>query len=282
MARERTSNATAGHPRGAWVALRAPRPTLRAGAPPRATVELRVRRQDSPAVPARWEEFSLPYGPGMNVISCLMEIRKSPLTKQGTVTTPVAWDCSCLEEVCGACTMLINGHPRQSCTALIDQLPSGIITLAPLTKFPVVRDLIVDRQPMFEALKRVQAWIPIDGTHDLGPGPKMAEADRAEAYLYSRCMTCGCCMEACPQYNERSEFIGPAPIALVRLYNAHPTGALNAHERLDAIMGDGGIEDCGNAQNCVEVCPKEIPLTDALGELGRQTLLRGLKRMFGR
>ncbi len=247
---------------------------------PRQTIELKVRRQDSPTAPSRWEEFSLPWQPNMNVISCLMEIRKNPVTKQGQKTTPVHWDCSCLEEVCGACTMQINGKPRQSCTALVDNLPEGAIVLEPLTKFPVVRDLQVDRKPMFEALKKVQAWVPIDGTYDLGPGPKLSSVDQEISYAFSRCMTCGCCMEVCPQYNDRSDFIGPAPLAQVRLFNAHPTGRMNAHERLDAIMGRGGLSDCGNAQNCIEACPKQIPLTEAFGELGRQTTIFWLQQLF--
>jgi succinate dehydrogenase / fumarate reductase iron-sulfur subunit len=248
----------------------------------RKTIELRVRRQDSPRAPSRWEEFVLPYRPNMNVISCLMQIRRDPRNHQGQKTTPVHWEASCLEEVCGSCTMLVNGRPRQSCTTLVDRLPEGPITLEPLTKFKVVRDLVVDRQPMFEGLKQVQAWIPIDGTHDLGPGPVLSERERAEAYAFARCMTCGCCMEACPQYHDGSEFMGPAPLAQVRLFNAHPTGRMNAHERLDAIMGRGGIADCGNAQNCAEVCPKEIPLTEAFGELGRATTARWLKSLFGK
>jgi len=99
-------------------------------------------------------------------------------------------------------------------------------------------------------------------------------------YLFSRCMTCGCCMEACPQFHQDSKFIGPAPLGQVRLHNAHPTGQYDKEERLHAIMGDGGITDCGNAQNCVQVCPKQIPLTTAIGELGRQTTIQWLSDLF--
>jgi succinate dehydrogenase / fumarate reductase iron-sulfur subunit len=87
-------------------------------------------------------------------------------------------------------------------------------------------------------------------------------------------MTCGCCLEACPEVNGSSDFIGAAAISLVRLYNMHPSGQMNAGERLDAVMGAGGVEDCGKAQNCVAVCPKEIPLVDSLADVGRQATKR--------
>src|SRR6478672_8016960 len=149
------------------------------------TIELHVKRQDSPTSNPYWEEYVLPYQPRQNVISVLMELAKRPKTKQGKPTSPVVYDRACLEEVCGSCAMRINGVSRMACTALIDQLEQPI-RLEPLGKFPVLRDLAVDRQPMFDALKRVHAWIPIDGTHDLGPGPRMAEAERREAYEYAR------------------------------------------------------------------------------------------------
>jgi succinate dehydrogenase / fumarate reductase iron-sulfur subunit len=77
-------------------------------------------------------------------------------------------------------------------------------------------------------------------------------------------------------------FIGAAAIGQALLFNLHPTGKMNASERLDALMGPGGIADCGNAQNCVEVCPKEIPLTHAIGQIGRQTTVKWLRDLFFR
>jgi succinate dehydrogenase / fumarate reductase iron-sulfur subunit len=216
----------------------------------------------------------------MNVISALQQVQKRPVTVENREVAPVSWDCSCLEEVCGACTMVINGRVRQSCSALIDQLaPNGeAITLEPMSKFPVVRDLQVDRTRMFDALKTVKAWIHLDGTHELGAGPRESQEVQQTRYALSRCMTCGCCLEACPQYNDSSEFIGPQAINQVRYFNMHPSGAMHASERLDAVMGPGGITDCGKAQNCVEVCPKEIPLIDSLAVVARDTTKRMLFR----
>jgi len=102
---------------------------------------------------------------------------------------------------------------------------------------------------MFENLKRVHAWIPIDGTYDLGQGPPMAPEIQEKGYPLSRCISCGSCLEVCPQVNSRNDFVGAAIISQVRLFNMHPTGAMHARERLEALMGSGGIADCANAQN---------------------------------
>jgi succinate dehydrogenase / fumarate reductase iron-sulfur subunit len=247
-------------------------------------VRLRIRRQDAPDKPEtrRWETFEVDYLPQMNVISALQQVQKHPVTVAGVEVAPVVWDCSCLEEVCGACSMLINGRVRQACSALVDVIsPKGKpIVLEPLRKFPLVRDLMVDRSRLFESLKRIKAWIEIDGTHPQGPGPRQSQEQQEELYPLSRCMSCGCCLEACPQYGPHSDFVGAAVISQVRLFNAHPTGALQKTERLEAIMGPGGIADCGKAQNCVEVCPLGIPLVDSIqavaGETSRRFVLSWL------
>jgi succinate dehydrogenase / fumarate reductase, iron-sulfur subunit len=272
-----------------------------------ARFEVRVLRQDAPGARSYWERHVVEHEADMNVISVLQRIAAKARTADGSPVAPVAWDCNCLEEVCGACTMLVNGRVRQACTALVDRLLAekpDEIELRPMTKFPVVRDLVVDRNRMFRALQKLKTWIPVDGYYDKGPGPRMSQEEQSRAYPLSECMTCGCCLEACPQYlkvelvqregetkedfdRRRTEaydesFVGAHAISQVMLFNAHPTGKLTAGDRLDALMEEGGIQDCGNAQNCVAVCPKEIPLTTSIARAGRATTVRAVKNLFDR
>ena len=231
-----------------------------------------------------WEEFELKLEPLANVISSLMEIRKNPINKKGEKVAPVVWEDGCLEEVCGSCSMLVNGRPRQACSAIIqpilDETKSQTITLAPFSKFPLVRDLITDRSVMFDNLKKVHAWIDSDSSWDRGAGEKISPKKQEIMYTLSTCMTCGCCAEACPQVNSKSKFIGPAPISQVRLFNAHPIGKTQKTKRLRPLMEEGGISDCGNAQNCEAVCPKEIPLLDGIAAMGRDVSIQALKDVF--
>ena len=245
------------------------------------TVIIKIKRQASPQSEPYWEEFALPWKPGMNVISAMMDIAANPITRDGKPSRPITYDSNCLEEVCGSCAMLINGRARMACSALIDKLPQPV-TLEPLSKFPVVRDLAVDRSVLFENLKAVKAWVPVDGTYDLGSGPRQTQPQQEAAYPLSRCISCCCCMEVCPQFNKQTNFVGAATIAQVRLFNTHPTGAALKDDRLHALMGDGGIQECGYAQNCVEVCPKDIPLTDAISEVSGQVMRLAIKDIFTR
>jgi len=231
-----------------------------------------------------YEEFELPRQSNANVISALMDIQKTPINKQGSKTTPVVWEQGCLEEVCGSCSMLVNGVPRQACTALIEpyiqMTKSTTITLAPFTKFPLIRDLVVNRTKMFDALKKVRAWIEVDGTYDIGEAPKISSDVQEVLYVLSTCMTCGCCSESCPQTNNKSKFIGPAAISQTRLFNSNPVGKFTKSKRLRPLLEEGGVADCGNAQNCIKVCPKGIPLTESIALIGREATKQALKDVF--
>ncbi len=268
---------------------------------------VRVQRQDAPNQSPYWETHEVAYESDMNVISVLQKIAARAETAKGESTTPVAWECGCLEEVCGACTMVINGRVRQSCSALVDKLlaegTAKEIVLQPMSKFPVVRDLVVERTRIFHSLQKVKAWVPVDTYYDMGSGPKIPRAEQEVNYPLSECMSCGCCMEACPQYtkvelkqkkNESdaefearqqaahdTSFMGAAAISQAVLFNNHPTGKNNANERLDALTAPGGIQICGNSQNCVSVCPKEIPLTTSIARAGRAVTMYKIKKWLG-
>jgi succinate dehydrogenase / fumarate reductase iron-sulfur subunit len=271
------------------------------------SLSIRILRQDAPGKPQHWERHRIPYEANLNIISVLQKIAAQATTEEGRKTTPVAWDCNCLEEVCGACTMLVNGRTRQACSTLVDRVledQPGEIELRPMSKFPVLRDLCVDRSRMFRALEKVKAWIAVDDYSDRGPGPRESPQSQELRYPLSECMTCGCCLEACPQYGKieltcregesdaafeaRKQaaydegFVGAAAISQVMLFNGHGTGQINAGERLEALMAPGGIQDCGNAQNCVAVCPKNIPLTRSIGRAGRATTVQWIKSWFDR
>jgi len=250
------------------------------------TIRFIICRQVSHDKPSHWDTFEIPFAENMNVISGLMEIRKNPQTTDGVSVEPPAWEAACLEEVCGSCTMNINGRVRQACTALIEEV--GIlqgdvyeVKLEPMRKFPLVRDLVVDRSRMFDNLIKVKGWVPIDGSYDLGMAQTQDDDIRKVRYDISRCMTCGCCLEACPQVNDKSKFVGPAAIAQAWLFNLHPVGKTMANERLEFLTTEEGITGCGNAQNCVKVCPNGVPLTTAIAEMNRDTTIYKVKRWMG-
>ena len=202
--------------------------------------------------------------------------------------------------------MLINGRTRMACSALVDKLldEDEEIELRPMSKFPVVRDLVVDRRRLFRALERVEAWVPVDDSYDHGPGPRISPEEQEDAYPLSTCISCGCCLEACPQFNkiemarrddESAEdferrrkaafdaaFVGAHAISQTMLFNSHPTGKMISDERMEALTGPGGIQMCGNAQNCVAVCPKAIPLTRSIARAGRAATVWAIKKLFDR
>jgi len=254
------------------------------------TIRVKIKRQDAPDKPARVETFDVAVETGANITSVLQSIAAQPVTVEGKTSTPVVYDSGCLEEVCGSCTMLVNGKVRQACSALIDDCcrnDGDELVLEPMTRFPVVRDLSVDRSRLFEHLKRVRSWVPIDGTYHLGAGPREMPAEQEVRYTLSTCMSCGCCLEACPQYTLEPDekkwdqsFVGAAVMSQARYFNMHETGRVLAKIRLTELSKPGGVSECGNAQNCVKVCPKEIPLTESIAEMGRQVTVHNIKEFF--
>jgi len=248
------------------------------------TVKFKVKRQLNPKQKYFWEEYEIPWKPGLNIISLLMSQNASPITSEGKESTPITYESACLEEVCGSCSMIVNGRVRQACSTLVDNLSDNSdssITIEPMSKFPLIRDLIVDRERMFESLKWIKGWVPVDNYSPVGPGPQSSQEEQELAYNLSRCMTCGCCLESCPQWSADEAFIGPQAIAQAVLFNMHPSSENIAGERVDALS-DNGLNICGNAQNCSAVCPKDLKLVDAISQANWQATKRGFTKAFGK
>ena len=183
--------------------------------------------------------------------------------------------------VCGSCAMNINGKVGMACSALVDKLGAADQARSD-------EEVPAGARPGGEPgahVRRAQAGEGVDparrhATH-LGPGPKMSQDQQAQRYVLSTCITCGSCFEACPQVSVNNNFLGAARHQPgERLFHLHPTGAMQRRRRLRGLMGKGGIQDCGKAQNCVAVCPKEIPLTNSIAQMNREVTKQLVKDLF--
>ena len=123
--------------------------------------KIRIRRQESQKSDSYWQEFEFDGSKNSSVANVLKELNsRTPLKdNSGNIVTPISWECSCMVRKCGACAMLINERPRLACSTFLHTLKDSTITLEPLSKFPLVRDLIVDRSILFENLKKLNLWL---------------------------------------------------------------------------------------------------------------------------
>lgn len=186
----------------------------------------------------------------------------------GRPVSRITWECSCLQKKCGACAMVINGRPQLACAVRLRDLKKGKrmaagskngegireVTLKPLSKFPVVEDLMVDRSILRENLKQMEAWFA-DGT--IGE-----PADQEMAYEASRCLQCGCCLEVCPNFYAKGDFGGMAAFVPV----ARLLSEMKEEERgkLGAAYRKHIYEGCGKSLACRNVCPAGIDIDGLL------------------
>lgn len=180
---------------------------------------------------------------------------------------PVTYASNCLEEVCGAWTMLINGKARQACSAFVELKPT-------------YNHQIGDRDNSFYNPVDYGAHPPLREHGGHAAEEPITQELQKERYVLSRCISCASCLEACPQYTTTNRFTGAAIFSQVKLFNIHPTGKALKDDRLDVMMAEGGIADCSKAGNCVVVCPKNLPNLESIATIGRQATVHAIKRFF--
>lgn len=220
-----------------------------------------LRRKSSSEEPA-WNEYELETEEeNVTVATALSRINRALPEKD-----KIMWECSCLQKKCGACAMVIDGKPALACDARLKELESFVVTVEPLRKFPVIRDLVVDRSVLYRNLETIRSW--------LETGARASEENLGLLYEASRCLQCGCCLEVCPNFFPEGKFFGMASMVPVsRLLEELPP------EQKKQLRKDyrkhiyGG---CGKSLACRNICPAGIDIESLMVNSNAVSLWRTL------
>jgi len=182
----------------------------------------------------------------------------------------IAFRFACRVAMCGSCGMVINGKERLACKTNVSDLPAGAeITLRPMNHFPVIKDLVVDMDPLFTKFAQTLSYFE---PKDDSPEPALIPPDapeREEIRLATDCIACGCCVSSCTMVAHHPDYAGPAALARAYSLLADSRDGL-FQERLASAMTS--CHDCRTEANCTEVCPKGISPTRAIKYIQRISL----------
>jgi succinate dehydrogenase / fumarate reductase iron-sulfur subunit len=179
---------------------------------------------------------------------------------------------SCREGVCGSDAMNINGRNGLACVTNLRELTEPVV-LRPLPGLPVVRDLIVDMSDFFRQLHSVRPWLV---NHDAPPERERLQspAERDELDGLYECILCACCSTSCPSFWwNPDKFVGPAGLLQAYRFIADSRDQA-AGERLDNLNDPYRLFRCHTIMNCVDVCPKGLNPTRAIGRIKEKLLER--------
>ena len=221
-------------------------------------ITFRIRKQKKNGGEVSYQDiFYETAGEGDTVAMALQAIENGLCTDEsGQTAGAVAWECSCLQKKCGACAMLINGRPELACDARISDHINAekgrtVITLEPLSKFPVIEDLRVDRSVMYDNLKDMKLYM--NDSADI-----RSQKSRDTAYDASRCLQCGCCLEVCPNFYAGGSFFGAAAAASgSRVLSSEP---VKASSELRSEYSRHVFAGCGKSLACRNICPAGIDI----------------------
>ena len=214
---------------------------------------IRIKRQSGKDAQPYWQEFAYDGDGNVTVAAALNTVNaRIPLTDiTGKETDVISWECGCMIRKCGACAMRIDGIPRLACSTFLSSIKKKVITLEPLSKFPVVKDLIVDRSVIFNSMKKMAVWLKSEAY--------LTNYTHEQRYQSSRCLMCGCCLEVCPNFSISNDFAGAvAPVNVYRILNEEQDSEHRKEvmEQYQKVYFDG----CGKSMSCHSICPAGIPV----------------------
>lgn len=217
------------------------------------TITLRISRSNpSEHAEAKFEEFKIPVQKWTTVLEAILYVKQS-------LDHSVAVRYSCRQASCGSCGMKINGKPRLACYTKVSELESNVITVEPMSNFPIIRDLAVDFKQLFSTHKKMKPFI-INEESEVQPGTKefvQTPQDLEKFLQFSYCIKCGLCNSACPTMATDKSFIGPQGLAQAYRYTADNRDQ-GKKDRLKIVDQSHGIWRCHFAGSCSDVCPKGV------------------------
>ncbi|MFJ9582947.1 succinate dehydrogenase iron-sulfur subunit [Streptomyces acidicola] len=243
-------------------------PDSASAASPYITVTFRVRRFDPEvAAEAFWEDFELEIDPKERVLDGLHKIKWDV---DGTLT----FRRSCAHGICGSDAMRINGKNRLACKTLIKDInPEKPITIEPIKGLTVLKDLIVDMDPFFQAYRDVMPFLITKDTNEPTRERLQSSEDRERFDDTTKCILCAACTSSCPVFWNDGQYFGPAAIV-----NAHrfifDSRDEAGEQRLEILNDKDGVWRCRTTFNCTDACPRGIEVTKAIQEVKRALITR--------
>ncbi len=209
-----------------------------------------------------WKEYQVEVEPTDRLLDALHRVK---WYQDGTLV----FRRSCAHGVCGSDAMTINNVNRLACKLLMKELGTRI-SVEPLRGFPIVKDLVVDMEPFFDKYRSIKPYF----INDDPPPPTERYQSQAQRERYddtTKCILCGACTSACPSYWGNRAFVGPAAIVQAHrfIFDSRDQGA---NERLEVLNDRDGVWRCRTIFNCTGACPREIKVTQAIGEVKKLLL----------
>ena len=200
----------------------------------------------------KFMEFSIAYEKWTTVLEAILKVKKH-------FDHSVAVRYSCRQATCGSCGMIINGKPRLACFTKISELDSDVVTVEPMNNFPIIRDLAVRFERLFDTHHKVKPYLIRDDSEIKSNEKEFLQSpEEVEQYIqFSNCIKCGLCNSACPTMATDSSFIGPQALAQAYRYVADSRDK-GKDTRLKIIDESHGIWRCHFAGSCSQVCPKGV------------------------
>jgi len=200
----------------------------------------------------KFMEFDVPYEKWTTVLDAILHVKQY-------LDHSIAVRYSCRQATCGSCGMVINGKPRLACFTKITELNSNVVTVEPMQNFPIIRDLAVKFDRLFENHKKIKPFLVREDEEITKQTKELKQSpEEVEQYIqFANCIKCGLCNSACPTMATDSSFVGPQALAQAYRYVADNRDK-GKDDRLKIIDESHGIWRCHFAGSCSQVCPKGV------------------------